>query len=382
MRGQRIVQPKSLLLLLVGAFVLVGCATGGDASSSLGEISPSNSVVVMEGVVTDTGRLITVVPSEIIFHLPERWTPGTGQVEAYPVPEIGEELVARTMDELKIPIGTPLIMFFAYLPRSPLDWSWQLKLALYPENQRPVEGLNDYALGQLDRLLYDGEDPTKDTIAAVIDLIEEGAAASELLGSGESDPELGQRTRNFFGVDEGPTAAEVAAATLSTFLDTAPDERQLSDMLGDIPPGADKALNVEWAWREVAVAYDIDRIDFTMIGLRVPGVGTLGPILLTDDPVIPLDGVLVQGRGFEVIAWSEDPASVRSSASAVVLGTVDNIDLIAALDSTDGLAVFIDLRSGFEATLMSGADLSKLVGGILFTEFGEPVPRSELDEGP
>lgn len=382
MRGQRIAQPKSVLMSLIGALVLVGCSTGGAADIGLGEISPGNSVVVMEGVVTDTGRLITVVPSEIIYHLRERWTPGTGMVETYPVPEIGEELVARTMDELKIPIGTSLIMFFAYVPRSPLDWSWRLKLALYPEDQRPVEGLNDYALEQLDRLLYNGEDPTKDTTAAVIDLIEEGAAVSELLRSGESDPGLGLRMRTFLGIDETPTAEEVAVARLSTFLDAAPDERQLSDVLGDMPPGADKALDVEWAWREVAVAYDIDQIDSTMIGLRVPGVGTLGPILLTDDPVIPLDGVLVHGRGFEVIAWSEDPASVRSSASAVVLGAVDNVALITALDSTDGMAVFIDLRSGFEATVMSGADLSKLVGSILFAEIGEPVPRSELDEGP
>ena len=54
------------------------------------------------------------------------------------------------------------------------------------------------------------------------------------------------------------------------------EERPLSDILEDVPSGADEALGITWAWREAQLTGDLaDELGMAWLGLRWPDVGVL-----------------------------------------------------------------------------------------------------------
>jgi hypothetical protein len=368
---------RSIAATVVALATLVSaCNTVTSSADAEYTITPETSVLVVEGTIVEQDeRFVTIIPERTVFHIPEKYLPGTGRFEQNPIPELGEPLEALTIEFAELPEDEKLVMFLSYLPRSPLDWEWRLKLALYPDTQRPVAGIEAATDEFVDRLLYEDEDPSTDTIPALIELLQEHTARAAQVGRGEPAVD-GPRLAALSGVSED--LPDYDALVLERFLSADPLERQLSDILDDIPQGADLALTVEWEFQEAALAYDPKTIEFSAVGLLVDGVGVAGPILITDDAVVPFDSFVVKGQGFDVIGWTEDPFSIRSASTASVIGTVQGASRVANSVAGDS-AMFIDLRNGFRVTWMAPHQLSERVGELLPAPSNEP--RSETEEG-
>lgn len=366
---------RTLTALLALVLVISACS-GPDSGEGEG-LTLGTAVVAVNGSVEGNGRLIQVIPTEILLHVPSRYSVGLGERIAIPEPIVGEALEVRTMDGVDIPEGEPLTLFLSYVPVASDGWHWKLHLAVDQETQEPTAGLSQAARDQLDRLLAEEESPEEDLVPAIIEMIIELTEYRDARDAGEP---VGLSVGPRYDAFSGKTESAEITDPLDEFLATPAEARQIPDMLADFPQGADAALGVDWQWREIALQFDREGTPYTAFGLVVDGVGVAGPIAFdAQDPIIPIDSYLVKGQGFRLVGWLDELEGIASSADAVEIGVIDDSDLIAMWDADDAGALLIDLRNGFDTTYMSGAALSRYVGQALEDAGLVTEPRSEED---
>lgn len=147
----------------------------------------------------------------------------------------------------------------------------------------------------------------------------EGSEASTPAAALQTPGPLGEWRRA-----RGCTNAQVAQTgsdDLAAWMATAPDSRQLPDVAEDLPEGAETALGMTLESRQVAINVDDEfRSEYTWIGLRVPGIGIVGPYFVGGSGPIGIAGLLPSTRAVEIVAWTGD--TVDNLAHADVLGTV------------------------------------------------------------
>lgn len=111
------------------------------------------------------------------------------------------------------------------------------------------------------------------------------------------------------------------AAQLQSWMAIAPERRQLPDVAEDLLPGTEAALGVTLEERQAVIVVDKSVMsDFTWAGLRVPGVGIVGPYFIDPSGVVGIDALFPGSHNVEVVAWAGD--TVKDLADAQVLGTL------------------------------------------------------------
>lgn len=168
----------------------------GDQGLNVG----ATSMVVRGHVVgPPDGEVLTVSTTSVVWAVGERFNAGLGRLDPVPVPAPGEELRVRSLG-FALPVDTELIMFLGYvLPGvsgdRTVDWEWAVHLVLDPNGQSPLPGTPAQTVEDLGRILYEGEDPARDTVAALIEHIQEEVERVEAhYLQGVDDPPLGPRT--------------------------------------------------------------------------------------------------------------------------------------------------------------------------------------------
>lgn len=137
---------------------------------------------------------------------------------------------------------------------------------------------------------------------------------------------LGQwRRAHGYEVDEAQREvdeARQAGGELAAWLAQDPVRRQLPTIPEDFPPGAEDALGVGRfvERRGVVVVDDAFLKVYVAVGVRVPGIGVLGPFFVDPSGIGDASGLMPPGRTVEIVAWTQD--EVSDLADAEVLATV------------------------------------------------------------
>jgi hypothetical protein len=140
-----------------------------------------------------------------------------------------------------------------------------------------------------------------------------------------------------------------AAVSLEEWLAVPAEERQLFMIEEEVIPGSAAALGFEgWIERELVVVNPSElTVRYPWIGVRVPGVGVLGPFSLSSEVETSISGLLPAGLPIELVGWTEslDP----DLEAAEVIGVLP--ETLWASGDTAWVEVIGSAEEGFELRL-------------------------------
>lgn len=166
------------------------------------------------------------------------------------------------------------------------------------------------------------------------------------LATGDQDYESPPLTGRLVTVQDAvaPYPEDESIDVLTAWLAIPPAERQLSDILVDIPRGADERLGIEWAWREAIIVDEGGLGDYPWVGLRFPGVGVLGPFAVDPGTPTTVIGFGPADHPVEVIVWQHDPVEGDPTAVEVITTVDDWPGVAGALGTVDPPALVVNVR--------------------------------------
>lgn len=370
-------------VMAIVAMVVVGCSSqpNGEAMVCDPTFALGASQWVVEGHVVDQGgtknlRLLDIRVQDVLWTRDVYYWIGvkydtprleSGSVLTVDLPEpstrtslTDQTLVfvlqaAGTPDELAA--GTGVNGEVVYSIRLVLDKNWNLvearnyTLGAYQEvfDMYPGSGL-----GRLVALLDDAWPAYASSNESFIAV--GGSEASTQAIEVQTSGPLGE-WRRAQGC-ESARIAQTSSDDLAAWMAAAPEQRQLPDVVEDLPAGAEAALGVTLEARQVAVNVDDEfRSRYKWVGLRIPGVGVIGPYFVEGSEPIGITGLLPSTRTIEIVGWTGD--TVDNLADADVLGTVPSNTWTLGEDLWIEIHGTSDSGFDLQATPMSDSDMQR-----------------------
>ena len=365
---------RILIAGLVSALLAISCGSGASEGSQLldaSEVLHSTSYAVV-GTYRDSepargGKAFVFEVERVV------WTAETDYYEGRPrrfdAPRRGHELTAHALDDIDLNVQGRYVIIAAENPATQ-DGLADVKLILNEDWTVVDTYQRDVAAAVADLLEFAGRDDLEAVMVEVLDgaFSREEALYDPTIDDSRPTPGILGEWRRARGLEPVGPPGNAAQQALDRWLARPDQQRQLSDILDDLPPGADIALGVEWVWREAAVVIDSDlRERYEWIGLRFSGIGVIGPVHLDPDaPIQPILGWGPAAHVVQIVAWSgEEPepsnADILGSAADWRVKPEGDVDEVAlwVTPRQQGNRVFVDIeqldREDFDARIMGYA---------------------------